>query len=347
MWLNHLRQYVLGRSQKARPATPGRKPRARLSVQTLENRLAPAIFNATSVAALITDIGLANTNGASTNTINLTGTGPYTLTNVNNSTDGPNGLPVIKSTVASTLTINGNGLTIQRDPVPGSARLRCFDIARNGSLVLKNVALANGIEGGSGSSAEGGAIFNNGKLTLAGGVQLMNNAVVGTGVTSSGVGNSAAGGGIYCSAGSTLKLTGSNLFLSCTAKGAGGASGQMGGNAFGGAIFANTTTATSLTSTAGTVVESCTAHGGSGGKGGVSQSGGAGGSASGGGLYVNGGSSVAKAALAGFTFEFDKAVGGTGGNGGFAAVGPSGGAGGSANGGGLAANGGTITDSSF
>ena len=66
------------------------------------------------MAALYTDIGLANTNGTSANTINLTGSSPYTLTLVNNTTDGANGLPVIGSTVASTLTINGNGVTITR-----------------------------------------------------------------------------------------------------------------------------------------------------------------------------------------------------------------------------------------
>ena len=314
----------------------------------VENRLAPAIFNATSVATLITDIGLANTNGASANTINLTGSGPYTLTSVNNSTDGPNGLPVISSTVVSTLTINGNGNTIQRDPLGASLRLRFFDIAPNGSLVLKNIALMNGLEEGSGSSAEGGAIFNNGKLTLAGGVQLVNNTAGGTGVTSSGAGNNAAGGGIYCTGGSVLKLTGSNLFESCIASADRGNSGKMGGSAFGGAIFDNTATSSSLSSTAGTVVASCAAYGGSGGAGVFSGAGGSGGSASGGGLFVNGASSIAKAALAGFTFEFDKAVGGRGGKGGNGAiVAGFGGAGGSANGGALAASGGTVTDSSF
>ena len=109
-----------------------------------------------------------------------------------------------------------------------------------------------------------------------------------------------------------------------------GAAGQMGGNAFGGAIFANTTTATSLSSTAGNVVRDCAANGGTRRQRPARAQGGAGGSASGGGLFVNGGSSAAKATLAGFTFEIDKAMAGHGGDGdGKATFGPAGGDGGS------------------
>jgi hypothetical protein len=346
MWLNELRLRILGRTRKAKPAAPRRQMKARLNVEALETRVTPATFNATNAAALITDIGLANTNGAAANTINLTGSGPYLLTGVNNTTDGPNGLPVINSTVASTLTINGNGNIIQRD---SGSPFRFFDIApgSHGSLVLKNVTLQDGLEMGSGSSAEGGAIYNNGTLNVAGGVQLLQNTARGTGFSGAGLGNFALGGGIYTTAGSTLKLQGNNLFESCHAFGGIGSPGKNGGTAAGGAIYANTAAATSLSSTAGTLIENCGAFGGSGGGALPSAAGGGGGTASGGGMYVNATTTTAKATLTGFTFLNDLALGGYGAAGGRGRAGGNGGNGGNANGGGLATSGGTVTDSGF
>jgi hypothetical protein len=349
MWLNERRFRILGRHQKAKQARRPRKAKTRLYVEELENRLTPAVFNAHGAAQLILDIHAANTNGASANTINLTGPGPYVLTKVDNTTDGPNGLPVIDSRVASTLTINGNGNTIQRI---STAAFRFFDIAAgsHGSLVLENVTLRFGAERGAESSAEGGAIFNNGTLKLNGDVQILNDAVS----TAGGGVNTAAGGGIYCSAGSKLALDGNNFFEGCHAIGGRGLPGENGGNALGGAIFDNTTTATSLTSTAGTVIEGCAAFGGTGGAGGSSLGGGAGGSggsAAGGGLFLNATSSAAGATLTGITFKIDAAVGGNGGAGGTDTRnldnGGAGGDAGSAAGGGIAAKGGTVTDSVF
>src|ERR1700736_2453282 len=56
------------------------------------------------VGCLIAAINEANTNGQPRNTIRLEA-GTYTLTAVDNDTDGPNGLP----SVTSTLTIRGTG----------------------------------------------------------------------------------------------------------------------------------------------------------------------------------------------------------------------------------------------
>jgi hypothetical protein len=346
MWLNELRHRILGRHQKAKQARRPRKTKTRLYVEELENRLTPTVFNANSVLLLMQDIHTANTNHASANTINLTGPGPYVLTKMDNTTNGPNGLPVIDSTVASTLTINGNGNAIERNP--NGSDFRFFDIASgsHGSLVLENVTLRFGKEvgPGSGPSAEGGAIFNNGTLKLNGDVQILNDQVS----TAGGGVNIAAGGGIYCSAGSTLALEGNNFFEGCDAIGGLGLPGKNGGSAFGGAIFDNTTTATSFTSTAGTVIEGCAALGGRGGAGSANQAGGSGGSAAGGGLFINATSSAAEATLTGVTFKIDGVVGGGGGAGGSGgAIGGHGGAGASASGGGVAASGGTVIDNAF
>jgi hypothetical protein len=345
MWLNELRFRILGRHQKAKQARRPRKTKTRLYVEELEHRLTPAVFNANSVLLLMQDIKAANTNHASANTINLTGPGPYLLAAVNNTTDGPNGLPVIDSTVASTLTINGNGNTIERSR-SSNAAFRFFEIAAgsHGSLVLENVDLQFGREIGALSSAEGGAIFNNGTLKLNGNVQILDDNVS----TAGGGDNTTAGGGIYCSAGSTLALDGNNFFEGCHATGGRGRPAGIGDSAFGGAIFDNTTTATSLTSTPGTLIEGCGAVAGSGGAGNnASQAGGSGGSAAGGGLFINATSSTAEATLTGISFEFDAAVGGNGGAGATGKVGGAGGTAGSASGGGVAASGGTVIDSSF
>src|ERR1700730_10488260 len=206
MWLDELRLWIRNYPRNVKPAARRRKMKRHLYVEALENRLCLTVFNAATTAALIADIHSANTNGAAANTINLTGSGPYSLTGVNNNTNGPNGLPVIGSTVASTLTINGNGAIVERAST--AVALRFFDIApgSGGSLVLKNIELQDGSAAGSGTSAEGGAIFNNGTLNIGGGVQLFEDGARGTGFTSGGGGNSAAGGGIYSTAGSTLKF---------------------------------------------------------------------------------------------------------------------------------------------
>src|SRR5438552_1707656 len=69
------------------------------------------------VAGLKAAINTANGNNDD-DTINLAAGGAYTLTAVDNSTKGPNGLPVIGADnaggAAHKLTINGNGATIQR-----------------------------------------------------------------------------------------------------------------------------------------------------------------------------------------------------------------------------------------
>src|SRR5512139_1318560 len=65
-----------------------------------------------TVAYLIYKINQANSTPATTDTIDLPNGCVYTLTGIDNQTEGNNGLPVIISPVI----INGNDSTIQRDP---------------------------------------------------------------------------------------------------------------------------------------------------------------------------------------------------------------------------------------
>jgi len=123
----------------------------------------------------------------------------YTLTEVNNDIDGPNGLP----SITSAITINGNGATIERSAT--APDLRILHVATGGDLTLNALAITGGRISGNGR-----AIYNaNGTVTLVNST-VSNNMVgdsVGGGVYNAGIlhsinstidGNTAAqGGGIY------------------------------------------------------------------------------------------------------------------------------------------------------
>ena len=125
------------------------------------------------VACLMAAITEANANGQ-TNTIDLEA-GTYTLTTVDNETDGPNGLP----SITSPLTIRGVGVTrtiLERAaPAP---RFRLVHVAASGTLTLARVMLKGGhapfVDGGCAPpvlcvfhSFDGGGLFNQaGTVTL-------------------------------------------------------------------------------------------------------------------------------------------------------------------------------------
>jgi hypothetical protein len=114
---------------RGRGAAP--KPgRFRLQFEALENRMLPCTYYPATASDLIADINAANKSGGA-NTIVLTAptNSPYVLTAVNNSTDGPTGLPVISK--KDSLTIVGNGDTIDASRVG-----RLFDVAGGGLCVL-------------------------------------------------------------------------------------------------------------------------------------------------------------------------------------------------------------------
>ncbi|MEL6408553.1 MAG: pectate lyase-like adhesive domain-containing protein [Chloroflexota bacterium] len=138
-----------------------------------------ATFNVGTVAALITAINTANTN-AQDDTINLTAS--ITLTAVNNTADGPNGLPVIETDGGSTVTINGNGFTLSRDGAAPEFRL----IHSQGALVVNDLTLTNGrvvasFDSGGGIYNEGGtlevnnSIFTNNAAFDGGGIESSQN----------------------------------------------------------------------------------------------------------------------------------------------------------------------------
>jgi len=238
-WFTHLQ---LARTfdglQRERRRSPRRRPPVRrLQFEALENRSMLTTFFAATAADLVNDIHAAN-KAQGKNTIVLTApvTSPYVLTAADNKTDGPTVLPVIKQ--GDTLTIltgNGSANPGYGDTLNASRFGRLFDVAKGASLTLQNVTLGNGAVAGTGVSAEGGAIFNQGTLVLSE-VTVLSNAAQGLYVNAKNT-LGAAGGGIWSNFSLTLE---NNTVISRNVAGGGDARAKTSGAApggFGGGIY--------------------------------------------------------------------------------------------------------------
>jgi hypothetical protein len=200
-------------------------------------------YSAATASDLINDINAANAAGGA-NTITLTAptTSPYILTAVNNTSDGPTGLPVIAK--KDRLTIVGSGDTIERSTASGTPDFRLLDVASGAALTLENLTLQNGLAFGSGSASEGGAIYSQDTLVLSA-VTVQDNIAQGSnGVTKGGQGtpgNPGAGGGIWSHGSLTLEndtLVENNRSLGGTGgSGSQPPSGGIGGDASGGGLY--------------------------------------------------------------------------------------------------------------
>jgi hypothetical protein len=131
--------------------------------------------DAGDVACLILAIDQANANGHPKNTIRLA-PGTYTLLNVDNVTDGANGLP----SITSKLTIDApDTATLTRAATGPSFRL--LHIGRGGNLTLRGVLVTNG------SAEQGGGLFNNGgTLTIVDSAVSHNSGTTGGGLVNNG-----------------------------------------------------------------------------------------------------------------------------------------------------------------
>jgi hypothetical protein len=180
------------RKSSRKPASSQRASRhdRRLRLEALEERCLPAVYNAATVAQFIADIHAANSHGG-TNQILLTAPAgsTYVVSAVDNSTDGPTGLPVI--TANDKLTILGSGHTIERNTAEGTPAFRLIDVAKGASLALKDLTLENGLASGSTVLVEGGAIYNQGTLRLTN-VVLQGNMVQSTAGLSDALGGAIA-----------------------------------------------------------------------------------------------------------------------------------------------------------
>ncbi len=131
---------------------------------------------------LISAISTANGSGG---TVTLTSGCVYTLTAVNNTTDGGGvGLPVISGNV----TVQGNGATITRSTASGTPVFRIFDVSSSGSLTLSSLTVSNGLANN--GQQGGGGIFSHGTLTISGSTFTGNSAPASSGTSGGGINNS-------------------------------------------------------------------------------------------------------------------------------------------------------------
>jgi sugar lactone lactonase YvrE len=353
-WIRNL----FARTPRTRRKAPARwRPR----LESLEDRLAPAVIGVTSTddtlhyspTVMISDLNPATTsitlrdainaanNTGGSNVIDLAANTTYIVSpaNVDNVTNGPNALPAISSNI----TIEGNGAILHRAGTGTTTAdaLRFFYVAGGlsgqptGTLTLHDLTLENGLASGAGASGDGGAIYSQGTLTLDT-VTVQNNRAQGAAALYSivaGSGGAACGGGLYVATGSATLSN--DTFSDNTAQGGSGGDGNpgnggTGGTGSGGALYVAGGSVTLSNDT----LSANTAQGGSGGNGGLGFinggglfyfAGGNGGTGSGGGLYMAGG----HVTLSNDTLSGNTVKGGRGGAGG-----PSG-TGGAACGGGL------------
>jgi hypothetical protein len=326
------------------PRTARKAPaRYRPRLEALEERTLLASYVAMNAADLITDIRLTNAAGGF-NSIELKAapSAPYTLTAVNNTTDGANGLPVIApgNRLDIFATIWGAGVTIQRSTAPGTPAFRLFDVAAGASLELSGLTLQNGLAAGAGVSAEGGAIYSRGNLRLPR-VTVQNNTAQGVNgingidnpISEDGLpGGDARGGGLYV-AGGTASLFNDTISGNSAQGGAGGEGeenrivhfgwaaggrGGDGGSGYGGGFYvADGIVILGNDGTTNTdTINGNSAQGGHGGDGtrnvnyGSNNDGGDGGGGYGGGFYVAGGAVT----LSNQTLRGNRAQGGGGGD---------------------------------
>jgi len=165
-----------------------------ISLVLMSRPAAAGNWNVKNVSDLIAAINAANQAGGA-NTITLARGKTFTLTAVNNTIDGPTGLPVVAPD--NNLTIQGNGATIARSTAPGTPPFRLFDVASGAALTLQNLTLASGLViGDTGMDASGGAILNaaGASLTVTCSVIVSNQVVGGDGA--GGLGGLGVGGAV-------------------------------------------------------------------------------------------------------------------------------------------------------
>ena len=147
-----------------------------------------AVFNIADgdLVGLKAAINTSNTN-AEDDTIELATNGNYVLTTIDNVSDDNNGLPVITADGGKTLTIHGNGATIQRSTDAGED-FRIFCTSTGANVTVRDLTIANGI-----TDNDGGAGINNVGAALAlTNCVLKDNSGVGGGAIFNDNGNSTA-----------------------------------------------------------------------------------------------------------------------------------------------------------
>jgi hypothetical protein len=207
------------------------------SLEELESRLVPAVFNEQSIGGLITAIQEADGNSDTTNTINLA-TGTYILSGATT-----NEIQIQDHPAATkSLTITGQGFVeISGNSQDDTWNHRILEIDGNTNFTLKLVGLS--VTGGNvpgtdpSTPAQGGGILIDGGNVILSNAMVFGNEVKGAtgsagalGVSgqngkNGGKGGSAEGGGIYLASGTLTLINNSIIEVNTATGGLGGAGG--------------------------------------------------------------------------------------------------------------------------
>jgi len=198
---------IMTKSIASRRLRGSPRPSQSRALELLESRTLFANYTAATSTELIADINAANQTPEA-DTISLAAGTTFSLNTADNTSNDPTGLPTI-ATGSGSLTILGNGDTIERSAAAGTPAFRLFDVVAGASLTLKNLTLQGGLATGphefSGQPpAQGGAVYSRGTLNLESVIVQNNKAQGHQGFLAFGVlvdGFDAQGGGLY-SAGS-------------------------------------------------------------------------------------------------------------------------------------------------
>jgi hypothetical protein len=218
-----------------------RKRRARLRLESLEERITPSSFpvsdltdNASDMGSIRYVVNEVNADGsAAADTIDLTGvSGTIKLTNGALGLTRTKGPVIITGPGASSLTISGNNAS------------GVFTFANNVTASIFGLTIAKGSNGNvtdciftgnsagyinsqNGSDGNGGGIYNSGTLTVSGSAFTGNNANV---FPSGGFSVVAGGGAIYNNQTGTLSVSGSTFTSNMASASAGGAINSQNGS---------------------------------------------------------------------------------------------------------------------
>jgi hypothetical protein len=231
-----------------------RKRRARLRLESLEERITPSSFpvsdltdNASDMGSIRYVVNEVNADGsAAADTIDLTGvSGTIKLTNGALGLTRTKGPVIITGPGASSLTISGNnasgvftfannvtasifGLTIAKG---SNGNGNGGGINNFGTLIVTDCIFtgnsAGYINSQNGSDGNGGGIYNSGTLTVSGSAFTGNNANV---FPSGGFSVVAGGGAIYNNQTGTLSVSGSTFTSNMASASAGGAINSQNGS---------------------------------------------------------------------------------------------------------------------
>ena len=171
------------------------------------------------VAALKSAINIANSNGED-DTIELAVNGTYTVTTVDNYY--VNALPALVGDGGHSLTIHGNGATLQRSADYTTPPLRFFSLSADATLIIDALTMFGAYSNGDTSTGCGAAIYSHGgTVTIANSTFRANRARLGGAIYNDGEddatsltltncvleNNSATVGGAICSSSPSPSIT--------------------------------------------------------------------------------------------------------------------------------------------